>query len=148
MINSDNDILTYKFYIEGQVKFHEVDSFRVVHNIQYLYYLEWVRINYMMEVGFPIDNKSFSENNLMMVVHQTIDYFNPLFFLDIYKVFCKTTNIGNSSMTVENIITKSDQLIAKAKAVMVYIDEKTKKPTVIPSDIRQKIYEYESIGIE
>jgi len=26
MINSDNDILTYKFYIEGQVKFHEVDS--------------------------------------------------------------------------------------------------------------------------
>lgn len=135
----------YFHKIDGQVKFDEVDSFGVVHNIQYFRYLEWARIKYLEAVGFPVTADTFSKNNLLMVVHQEIDYLAPLRFFDEYSVFTKTEKVGTSSMTVENIICDINGTnIVKAKVVMVNIDEQTKLAAPIDQSIVKQIHEYEN----
>lgn len=135
----------YFHKVDGQVKFDEVDSFGVVHNIQYFRYLEWARIKYLEAVGFPVTADTFSKHNLLMVVHQEIDYLAPLRFFDEYAVFTKTETIGTSSMTVENLIQDINGTnIVKAKVVMVNIDETTKLATPLDPNIVKQIYKYEN----
>ncbi len=128
-----------------QVKFDEVDSFGVVHNIQYLRYLEWTRIKYLEAAGYPISTDTFSKTNLLMVVHQEVDYMAPLRFFDFFYVHTRTKKIGESSITVENLITnEKGEPIVKAEVVMVYIDEKTMKAAKLPNYIVRKINDFEN----
>ena len=78
------ELKKYKHCTEGQVQFAEVDSFGVVHNIQYLYWLEWARTLYFSEIGVDLNNHTYTKQFPIMVVHTEIDYLNPLYCFDKY----------------------------------------------------------------
>lgn len=140
----EREIEKFKYFYDGQVKFNEVDSFGVVHNIQYLYYLEWARIKYLEKVGYPISADTFSKDNLLMVVHQDIDYYSPMRFFENFRVYTRTKKIGNSSISIENIvITENKEIAVKANVVMVYVDSNTKKSATLPKEIVDKINKFE-----
>ena len=135
----------YKHHIRLQIKFDEVDSFGVVHNIQYFRYLEWARIKYLAAIGMPINKDTFSKENLLMVVHQEIDYLSPAKFFDYINIYSRTEKIGDSSMTVANIITNENgDMILKAKVVMVNIDEETRQtPKSLSKEFVEMINQYD-----
>jgi acyl-CoA thioester hydrolase len=134
----------YKHTLREQVRFEDVDSFGVMHNIKYLHQLEWARIKYLEVAGYPIDAETFSKKNLLMVVRQEIDYQKPLKFFDYYKINTRTVKIGNSSITVDSLVTDDNGVpVANAKAVMVYINEDTMQPTDIPAETVKRIEEFE-----
>lgn len=127
----------------GEVKFSEVDSFNVVHNLAYLYWLEWARTQYLFDIGMPRDDSIFSIRMPIMTVHSEVDYYNSMKFTDRYTVMTRVSKIGDSSITFVNQVYSTDKLILEAKSILVYVDTRNGKPETIPDFVREKINNYE-----
>lgn len=139
----------FKFYVEGKVQFSEVDSFEVVHNIQYLYWMENSRLEYLDKIGIKIEKNTIREKLPLMVVSTSISYLAPLFFTDKYRVYCRTASIGNSSLTMENVVTnENNEICAIARSVMVHLEKGTFKSKRIPDEVREKIKQFEQTNLE
>lgn len=138
----NRDEFTHEY--AGEVKFSEVDSFNVVHNLAYLYWLEWARTQYLFDIGMPRDNSIFSIRMPIMTVHSEVDYYSSMRFTDRYNVLTKASKIGDSSITFINQIHSVDKLILEAKSVLVYVDTKIGKPETIPDFVREMINKYEN----
>jgi len=132
----------------GDVKFSEVDSFNVVHNLAYLYWLEWARTQYLFDIGMPKDDSIFSKQMPILTVRNEVDYYNSLHFTDKYIVLTKVEKVGESSISfINQIYNEKDVLALEAKTILVYVDLATESPITIPEHIRNKIKEYEIDGI-
>jgi YbgC/YbaW family acyl-CoA thioester hydrolase len=155
--------LTKKFNhkISGKVKFHEVDAFNVVHNLQYLYWTEFARTEYCKHIGIntlhlffqnqndftKADNSDFSS---ILLVHNEARYFTSATFDDEYSIYTRISKLGKTSITFENIVTKLSKNNKKTEeiplcintSVDVYVD-KNHAPTPIPAEIREKIINFE-----
>lgn len=144
-----NELPLFKHKHEIQVQFRDVDSFGVVHNIQYFYYLEWARIKYMEFIGMPLNNRTFTAENPIMTVHHELDYFNPALFTDNLTVYSRVTEVRNSSLTFENLITIEDEkAIVKSKVILVYLSNVDYKPTRIPDYLRNAIQSIEGDNVK
>ncbi len=137
----NKDEFTHEY--TGEVKFSEVDSFNVVHNLAYLYWLEWARTQYLFDIGMPRDDSIFSIRMPIMTVHSEVDYYNSMRFTDGYTVLTKVSKIGDSSITFVNQVYSADKLILEAKSILVYVDTENGKPETIPEFVREKINNYE-----
>lgn len=139
----------FKFFIEGRVQFSDVDSFDVVHNIKYLYWIENSRLEYFDHIGIKMQRNTIKEIFPIMVVNTSISYLSPLFFTDRYRVYCRVATIGNSSMTMENIVMNiNGEICAFAKSVLVHLEKDSFKSKRIPDEIREKIRNFEKHNIE
>lgn len=134
----------FKHEYNGEVKFSEVDSFNVVHNLAYLYWLEWARTQYLFDIGMPRDDSIFSKRMPIMTVHSEVDYYSSMRFTDKYTVLTKVSNIGDSSITFINQVYSIDRLILEAKSILVYVNTENGKPVTIPDFVREKINIYEN----
>lgn len=138
------ELKKFKFIYEGRVKFAEVDSYRVVHNLQYFYWLESARIEYLRNLDIGLNSRSLINELLFMSVHAEIDYFNVAGFDDEYQVLTRISLIKNSSFSFRNIIQlKNGLILVSASATLVHVDPKTKTPKRIADDLRSKIKNYE-----
>ncbi|PKL86958.1 MAG: hypothetical protein CVV22_02380 [Ignavibacteriae bacterium HGW-Ignavibacteriae-1] len=143
------DMDKYKHTTNAQVKFHEVDSFGVVHNIQYFYFLEWARTKYFEFIGMPLNHRTYTAENPIMTVRHVMDYFNPLYFTDYYDVLTRTKTIGNSSIVMENVIRMNSGKIAiKAEVTLVYMSDTDYRPTRLPDYMRNAIMMVEGDDLE
>lgn len=133
----------FRHEFAGEVKFSEVDSFNVVHNIAYLYWLEWARTQYLFDIGMPRDNSIFSIRMPIMTVHSEVDYYSSMKFTDRYVVMTKVSKIGDSSITFINQVYSEGTLVLEAKSVLVYVDKESGKPETIPDFVREMINKYE-----
>lgn len=134
----------FKHEYNGEVKFSEVDSFNVVHNLAYLYWLEWARTQYLFDLGMPRDDSIFSKRMPIMTVHSEVDYYSSMRFTDKYTVLTKVSNIGDSSITFINQVYSIDRLILEGKSILVYVNTENGKPVTIPDFVREKINNYEN----
>jgi YbgC/YbaW family acyl-CoA thioester hydrolase len=154
MINNKNEILIeipillkkFKYITKGYVKFHEVDVFKVVHNLKYLEWAEIARVEYCHEIGIsilPDVSKNVNPFSIFLT-HIEVNYFNPATYLDNYIIYTRVSHIGKSSCTFEHIITKTDGTpLCINRAVEVYVG-KDNRPIDIDADIRNKIITYET----
>jgi len=144
-----NELPKYKHITNGKVRFNEVDSFRVVHNIQYFYFLEWARTQYFEAIGMKLDRNTFTSADPVMTVHHEMDYFNPLYFTDEYQMFTRTKQIGNSSVIMENIIMRNNgDICVKASVTLVFMSNSEYKPIRIPDNYRENIIKLEGNDLE
>jgi acyl-CoA thioester hydrolase len=138
------DLKKFKHFWEGEVKFSEVDSFNVVHNIQYLYWIEWARTQYLFDIGMPKNEQFFSKQFPLMTVHTKIDYYNSAKFTNEYRVYSRVAFIKNSSIGFENIVTfRSQNKIAQCEGILVYVDSKSGKVERLPDFLRSLVKQYE-----
>lgn len=142
------ELKKYSFKTNGIVRFSEVDSFNVVHNIKYLYWLENARIDYFRHIGIEMHNHTIIKDFPVMVVRNEIDYFNPARFSDEYNILSRISRVGNSSFTFQNLIfLKSGLLLAKASSVLVYLNE-SNLPERIPDNYRKLISDFEGDNVD
>ncbi|MEI6091195.1 MAG: thioesterase family protein [bacterium] len=142
------ELKKYKHVTEGQVRFHEVDSYGVVHNIQYMYFFEWARVKYLEAIGHPVETPKFVKDNFLMVVHQEADFMGSAKFFDEYEVFTRTAKIGDSSITIENLLKLKDgKVITRGNTVFVNLNTKTGLPETISMELKDKIRKYEGIDL-
>lgn len=136
----ENLLNKYSFYSEDYVKFHEVDAFRVVHNLRYQLWAEVSRVEYCRKLGINIVGEECDFN--IYLVHSSADYFRPAFLFDNYRVYTRVSKIGKTSVTFEHHITCNAQILCRVEAVEVYTD-KNNVPMEVPVDLRNKVIAFE-----
>ena len=139
MISLD-DINKYRFRYVIQVRYSDMDMLGHANNAVYLTYLELARIAYFREV-----NGSSSEDIALVLAHAEMDFKIPLTPGIQPVVHMRTTRLGKSSVTIENIITDEahERLFFSASTIMVGVDPKTGRPVPIPDSEKQKVIAYE-----
>ncbi|TAL69753.1 MAG: acyl-CoA thioesterase [Bacteroidetes bacterium] len=140
----EKSLTKFKFKVNGRVKFNEVDSYGIVHNLQYFYWLEWARIEYLRKVLGKESEKISLFEFPVISAHNEIDYFNTSGFDDAYEVLTRISYIKNSSFGFDNIIRlESGLLLVKASAVLVQVDIKTRQPERISDKYRELVRNFE-----
>ncbi len=145
----EEELKLYKFFTDGRVKFSEVDSYNVVHNIQFFYWIEWSRTEYFRNLGLDMRPEVLIKTFPFMIVHTEMDYFNPARYGDVYKVYTRITKVKNSSVYFSNIIQlDSGIILVKNSSVLVYLDIKENKSLRIPDKLRKLLKDFEKSDIE
>lgn len=140
-----SEIPKYRYVSKGRVKFAEVDSAGVVHNVQYFYMLEWARTEYLQNLGIILEPKTFTRDLPLMVVHNELDYHDSLRFYEEYTIYTRVAEIKESSFIFRHIVLGNNgRLIASGASVFVYIDNKEMVSKPIPDFLRQAIESYEN----
>lgn len=129
----------FKHKTSTKVQFHQVDSFQILHNIQYLYMFENARLEYLQSLGLANNLSDLINKFPVMTVHHEIDYFSPAYFNDNIDIYTRVKEIGNSSIKFENIAITNNKLHAKAITVYVYINPLNGDSLPLPQNIREML---------
>ena len=127
----------YRYSLDIDVRYRDLDPVGHVNNAVYATYLEHTRTNYYADVlGLATEDLSF------VLAHVEIDYENSVEAGDDVRVGIRVSRIGNKSMTTEFLVEASGETAATAESVQVVIDEEG-TPRPVPDEWRRKILEYE-----
>lgn len=134
------DLEKYRFSFEIQTRYSDMDMLGHANNAVYLTYLELARLEYFKEIY----RQQWNEVALVLA-HASMDFKRPILPYDQPVVHIRTTRLGNSSITMDNMITdgSGNRLFFTAAMVMVAINMKSGHPVPIPDGEKQKIIDYE-----
>ncbi len=133
----------FKYSVPVRVYFADVDSFFVVHNIRYLYWIEFAREEYLINLMKDYKGKSDIYNFPLIVVHNSIDYYNPARYRDTLMIHSRISKIGDSSLHFENLVTRDNTIIAFSKAIMVKINPNSGKSESLPEEFKKIVNRFE-----
>ncbi|MDT8325263.1 MAG: thioesterase family protein [Bacteroidota bacterium] len=134
----------FRHRIARRVLSYHVDRQNVVHNLWYFYYFEEARVEYVREIGLPMDSQTFISHHKFFVVRNTCDYLAPAFFDEQLQVLTRITYVRNSSIGFEHLAVRSDGTpVARGEHVFVHVDEATDTPCRVPEALREMIRAYE-----
>ena len=129
------------FTVDVPVRFRDLDPLNHVNHAVYASYLETARVDYLADVvGMAGDDLSFVVANL------EIEYERPIVAGDEPTVALWVSGLGGSSCTMEYEIRVDGDVAATAETTMVHIDSETKRPSPIPSAVREPVCAYEEIA--
>lgn len=122
----------------------DVDIMQHVNNARYLNFLEEARLSYSQEAIGLFDR--LSDLNVV-VARIEIDFIMPLFYPQEVVIWTRVNEIGKKSFQFSSILGIESQNnfepAAKTLQTLVYFSAKERKSTAIPSDIKQKIMQFE-----
>jgi YbgC/YbaW family acyl-CoA thioester hydrolase len=148
-VSIKNEIGLFRHVFSERVKYDEVDSMSVVHNVRYFYWLERARLEYLRFIGYPVSSTTIDKDLTLMVVHAEIDYLDSLHFDEEYEVLTRVSLVRNTSLEHRNIIKKKDGTIAAiASAILVHILPGNFKPERIPDQLRELIANFEGTNVQ
>ncbi|MDK2823955.1 MAG: acyl-CoA thioester hydrolase [Clostridia bacterium] len=138
----------FNFFYKLRVRYHEVDSQRIVFNANYLFYLDIAWTEYLRHLG--LDYAKLSEANEFdtVVVKTVLEYKKPAYFDEILQIFVRIVEMGNSSFRVEFLIYKdeSEILVLKGETIYVTYFPRTASTGPIPGRIRKIFSEFEGLN--
>jgi acyl-CoA thioester hydrolase len=125
--------------IELPIMSFETDYQGIVNNTEFIRFLERVRYALSKKLGFSF--KQVRSAKLWTVMaHVEINYISPGRFEDIMLGIGWVEKVGHSSVTLayEFKLKGAKRLIANARQVVVFVDQKL-KPKTIPPHIRKRL---------
>jgi acyl-CoA thioester hydrolase len=125
--------------IELPIMSFETDYQGIVNNTEFIRFLERVRYALSKKLGFSFKQVRSSKLWIVMA-HVEINYISPGRFEDVMLGTGWVEKVGKTSLTLgyEFKLKGAKRLIADAKQVMVFVDQKL-KPTFIPPHLRKKL---------
>lgn len=142
------NIQEFKHKTQLRVRTYDVDSQGIVHNMNYLKYIETGRVEYRRQFGYSLlPNGIFNDGIKVVVVRNEIDYLDFAFLDDILNVYTRISWIKNSSFCFESLIENESNkaIVCKAKGILVNIDSRNKPKTISKKFIRE-INSFEKIN--
>ena len=130
----------FRFSHVIQVRYSDMDMLGHANNAVYLTYLELARLHYFEHVS-----RHQRQHIGLVLAHATMDFRIPITFDMEPVVRMRTSALGTTSMTMENLITDvpGNQVYYSATTVLVAIDTNTGRPVPIAEEEKQKIIDYE-----
>lgn len=141
------NIIEFKHKTQVRVRTFEIDSQGIVHNSNYLKYLEIGRVEYKRNLGYKILKSGVFDDGLkVVVVHNSMDYKGFAFIDDVLNIYTKISWIKNSSFCFEQIIEKdSDKsIICEGKGILVNLNPQTNLPETIEEKFVKEIEKFEN----
>jgi|TARA_B110000914_G_scaffold213233_1_gene214962 acyl-CoA thioester hydrolase len=124
-----------------KVYYEDTDSGGVVYYANYLKFLERARSEALVSLGFS--NKKIKDEfgALILVKSCNIDYKKPVHLEDELNIRSFVKSITKTSFTMNQFISKEEEIIVEAKVHLVFINNKG-KPMKIPSSLFQNFKPY------
>lgn len=129
------------FYHKLKVYYEDTDSGGVVYHANYLKYLERARTEALFSIGFSNRKVQEKFNSLIIVKSCNIEYKKSAHLEDELSVRSFVKSITKTSFFMNQIITKSDEIIVEAQIHLVFINSEG-KPVKIPNEIYSKFKPY------
>jgi acyl-CoA thioester hydrolase len=109
------------------VRFSDVDVYGHVNNVTYFEYFQEARIAMMARLWG--DDWATADRAHVVVAQTDVDYRVPLLFRpDPYDAWTAVTHVGRTSVVVESEIRDGEQVLARARVVLVFFDMETQRP--------------------
>ena len=133
----------FKFFTPIQVSIKDINYGGHVGNDVYLSYYQEGRLAYFKQFGFSEMNIG---GNGIILVKAELEYKAELFHQDLLKVYCRISEIKNSSFIMEYLIEKEPDIIASTgKTVLVSFDYQNRKITKVPDIFKEKVKSFEGL---
>lgn len=125
--------------ISFRIRYAETDQMGVVYHGNYAQYLEMGRVEWLR--AFGISYKSMEENGIMLpVISLMINFKKPAVYDDLITVVTKLRKTPAVRIEFDyQIYNESEELLAEAHTVLVFVNRDTRKPVMCPEHILKKI---------
>lgn len=138
--------MEFKHKTTIRVRTFEIDLQGIVHNSNYLKYLEIGRVEYKRNLGYKIlKNGLFDDGLKVVVVHNSIDYKGFAYIDEELDIFTKIAWIKNSSFCFEQKIekVKDGTIVCFGKGILVNLNPETNMPETIGEKFVKEMEEFE-----
>jgi acyl-CoA thioester hydrolase len=98
-------MIDYRFSHRLKVRYSEIDGQKIVFNAHYLTYIDVAVTEYFQEALHVYFDSSFD----FVLAKSTLEYKRPAYLNDWLTVWCRMEKVGNSSMTMNCMITRNDE---------------------------------------
>lgn len=136
----------YRFSHRLKVRYSEIDGQKIVFNAHYLTYLD-IAVGEYFEEGLKLYLSEFAEEGSFdyVLAKSTLEYKDSARLGDWLEVWCKVARIGNSSFTMNFLITREgeDSPILLGEIIYVSYNSETKSSQPIPEYVRERIESFE-----
>jgi acyl-CoA thioester hydrolase len=121
---------------ECQVRFSDVDLYRHVNNVKYFEYMQEARIDLLRLDERPVGEPGLS----VVVVAVDVEYNRPVLLRpDPYPVDTWVEGVGHSSLTLASEFSDGEEVLARARAVVVGFDPETSGARPLPAWLRDRL---------
>ena len=129
------------FFHNLKVYYEDTDAGGVVYYANYLKFLERARTEALNSIGYS--NKKVKKDFELLIIVKTcnIEYRKSAYLEDELSVRSFVKSISKTSFFMNQIITRSDEIIVEAQVHLVFVDSKG-KPIKIPEQIYTKFKPY------
>jgi acyl-CoA thioester hydrolase len=139
----------FRHRVAQRVLSYHVDRQNVVHNLWYFFYFEEARVEYVREIGLPMDSQTFITHDKFFVVRNSCDYFAPAVFDEELTILTRITFVRNSSIGFEHWALRTDGTpAARGEHVFVHVDADSDRPSRVPDALREMIRTYEGEKVQ
>ena len=128
-----------------KVYYEDTDAGGVVYYANYLKFLERARSEAIVDIG--LSNQKIKKNFGLLIIVKScnIEFKKSAYLEDLLKIKSSIISFSKTSLSMDQIIFKEDDIIVNAKVHLVFINEKG-KPNRIPEEIITKLKPYLSHG--
>lgn len=121
-----------------RVEWHEIDSAKHVNNANYVAYLEDCGIEFARQNGWPV-GRMMSEGFGIVARRFRIQYKQPALMDDDLQIATWVSDVKRATAVRHYTICRSSdtKLLARARALWVWIDLETRRPIRIPFDFKE-----------
>ena len=129
--------MTEEYCLPIRVYVEDTDAGGIVYYANYLKYIERARTELIRTLGY---DKPALFNGLLFVVHSVeIKYRKPAVSDDEILATAKLIKVSRTSFTIAQRVVRGDDVLVDAEVKVACINQETKRPSGIPSDMLQAL---------
>ena len=129
----------YRFDTEVPLRWVDVDSAGVVNNAVYLSLIEQARYAYFDHLGL-MDGHQVP----FVLAETTVQFLKPGRLGMKTQVAARTSKFGKTSFHMDYEVRSGDEVLAKAKAALVFVDD-AQRPRDVPQAFRDVVAAFEEL---
>lgn len=130
------------FDIQVRVRYAETDQMGVVYHGNYAQFFEMGRVEWLRNLG--VSYKSMEDNGIMLpVVSLTMNYKKSAKYDDELTIRTIFKSLSNVKIEFDyEIFNQNNELLTTGYSMLVFVDMKTSKPTMVPKYISEKVAQF------
>ncbi|WP_062309701.1 acyl-CoA thioesterase [Alicyclobacillus sendaiensis] len=127
----------FRYHYDLEVRWSEVDAQRIVFNANYLMYLDLAYQEF-----FRSELRLYDDVPTTVIATSTQTFLKPARWRDKLSIWIRPKRIGNTSVTLEFVMTREGEPIFRAETVYVHVNENG-RPEPIPAFWRERLRAYQ-----
>ncbi|MFZ2163394.1 MAG: tol-pal system-associated acyl-CoA thioesterase [Sideroxyarcus sp.] len=121
-----------------RVYYQDTDAGGVVYHSNYVNFMERARTEWLRDLGYSHMDMIKNLDVMFVVRSIKLDYLRPAVLDDLLQVSARIKEIGRSRVTLEQTVTRGEELLAEGEVHLVCVEVQTFKPVSVPEILRKK----------
>lgn len=140
----------FKFVHRARVRWAEVDRQDVVFHAHYFAFFDTAQTEYLRNLDYPYPQGLEEKGHDLFIVEAKAEFSGSATFDDEIDICVRVSRLGKSSLTFSFEIYRADgdNVLVTGRDVYVNVDSKTEKSVALPSELLERIREFEGDALE